>query len=936
MSEGGKPWIRTTFIGSARSNSTASENPPNALDGPLTSSSPPQLRPGGPASSGWTIVRSPSRPEPPNPELLKDISADGPSLPAAKPSAAPSSKLASLSVVATRGPGTISADAPAADGMEKGSRPMAPHRKDTASEDAVVPFSADPKLSSGHVEIPIEHVVPVLQLPTAIPVLPILVDPAVLSDEMAEAEKTALVEVQVEPVKQQDPVQPPESPVAKTTAKSLTSASPSATPTNPAGQVKGPAAVAARAPQSREWTKEVRSFGGYHSFHQEEKHTLIRYMNELLRDDPLFVGVLPISEQSSDVFKHVADGLLLPRLISKIDPSAFDGARINTGKALNLHQKMENHNLAIMAAVKLGCSVVNIGPTDLADGNVHLTLGLLSQLIRHYLMIRVQSHYENMISAVRTPQELVPSPAVAVEPAKEPALAAVAEPPVVASIASERGAPASPKVRSIDKDGAGRILLQWMNDLLEFAGVDVRVNNFSGDVRDSVVYTHVLHILEPARSDLLPLYEVNLRDRAVRVLENAAKVNCSAFLNADDIVSGHPRLNFAFVANLYDKYGVRSMSKQRSVTSSPRPIFAEDAEPAKPKAVAASAAAPVAMMADEASKPVSAANAVTEVSAPPAAPAAVPDAALEEIFARRLDALRRDMEMRVMRALGTLQRRNMALEATNTLLQQQLEALTMGALAPSSALASSPPAARTRPAPAAEYGDAQAKRLHDLEAEMVALRERNLQLAESLSAAQQMQSSPPAAAEDGGGMAQTRAARRDNARPPVPTESLDQYHRSLARCVQLRRDGALATAQSSHYRDKLRFLLSRAVDSVAVARAIYGSLDPRELPAAKRGFLTKQGGTHKNWKRRYFVLVGDFLLYYKTERDVEPKGCLWLDSADVEDVDEGRFGRRHCFCLRSTANRDFFLCAERRIEVEIWSEVIRSAVSWIDCVENNE
>ena len=32
----------------------------------------------------------------------------------------------------------------------------------------------------------------------------------------------------------------------------------------------------------------------------------------------------------------------------------------------------------------------------------------------------------------------------------------------------------------------------------------------------------------------------------------------------------------------------------------------------------------------------------------------------------------------------------------------------------------------------------------------------------------------------------------------------------------------------------------------------------------KKGFLNKQGGVYKNWKRRYFILTNDHLSYYKS------------------------------------------------------------------------
>ena len=47
-----------------------------------------------------------------------------------------------------------------------------------------------------------------------------------------------------------------------------------------------------------------------------------------------------------------------------------------------MYQVNENHDLCINAAVRIGCSVVNIGGKDLAAGVPHLTMGLLWQIIK--------------------------------------------------------------------------------------------------------------------------------------------------------------------------------------------------------------------------------------------------------------------------------------------------------------------------------------------------------------------------------------------------------------------------------------------------------------------------------------------------------------------------------------------------------------------------
>jgi hypothetical protein len=43
---------------------------------------------------------------------------------------------------------------------------------------------------------------------------------------------------------------------------------------------------------------------------------------------------------------------------------------------------IENNNFVINSAKRIGCSVVNIGPTDLIEAKQHLILGLIWQIIK--------------------------------------------------------------------------------------------------------------------------------------------------------------------------------------------------------------------------------------------------------------------------------------------------------------------------------------------------------------------------------------------------------------------------------------------------------------------------------------------------------------------------------------------------------------------------
>jgi hypothetical protein len=81
------------------------------------------------------------------------------------------------------------------------------------------------------------------------------------------------------------------------------------------------------------------------------------------------------------------------------------------------------------------------------------------------------------------------------------------------------------------------ILIRWVNYHLEkHPNFDRRVSNFSTDIKDSECYTVLLYQLSPNLCTLDALKEKEKLRRAQLVLENADKVKCRKFVNANDIV----------------------------------------------------------------------------------------------------------------------------------------------------------------------------------------------------------------------------------------------------------------------------------------------------------------------------------------------------------------------------------------------------------------
>jgi plastin-1 len=80
------------------------------------------------------------------------------------------------------------------------------------------------------------------------------------------------------------------------------------------------------------------------------------------------------------------------------------------------------------------------------------------------------------------------------------------------------------------------------------------VSNFSGDVKDGENYTVLLNQLAPDVCSRGPLQTRDLLQRAEQVLDNADKLDCRKFLTPTSLVAGNPKLNLAFVANLFNNH----------------------------------------------------------------------------------------------------------------------------------------------------------------------------------------------------------------------------------------------------------------------------------------------------------------------------------------------------------------------------------------------
>ncbi|KAM9850934.1 plastin-2 [Aulostomus maculatus] len=262
--------------------------------------------------------------------------------------------------------------------------------------------------------------------------------------------------------------------------------------------------------------------GTQHSYSEEEKVAFVNWINKALEKDADCKHVLPADPDTNDLFSAVGDGIVLCKMINLSVPDTIDERTINN-KKLTPFTIQENLNLALNSASAIGCHVVNIGAEDLKEGRQHLVLGLLWQVIKIGLFADIElSRNEALIALLCDGESL----------------------------------------EDLMKLSPEELLLRWANHHLRAAGAP-KISNFSSDIKDSKAYYNLLNQVAPKGDEegipsiaieMSGIREIEDLKRAECMLEQADKLGCRQFVTATDVVRGNPKLNLAFVANLFNKY----------------------------------------------------------------------------------------------------------------------------------------------------------------------------------------------------------------------------------------------------------------------------------------------------------------------------------------------------------------------------------------------
>lgn len=278
-----------------------------------------------------------------------------------------------------------------------------------------------------------------------------------------------------------------------------------------------------------EFHKKV-SGEGYasHTYSTEESEAFSLHISQLLLHDKLLQRHLPFSDMINDIFTKIDDGLILCQLINYAVPDTIDIRAINKHDNLNIYQKTENINLALTSAKSIGVQIVNVGSSDILQGNPILILGVIWQIIRIQLLSTISlTEHPELVLLLQEGEEL--SYFIKLPPET--------------------------------------ILLRWINFHLNAAKSDRRISNFGSDLIDSEIYSTLLHKLSPEICPLISATEP--LSRAKQVINNAIALNVEPFIKPQDICGGNRKLNLSFCAQLFNQCPGLTISPEvrASVTS---------------------------------------------------------------------------------------------------------------------------------------------------------------------------------------------------------------------------------------------------------------------------------------------------------------------------------------------------------------------------------
>jgi len=220
-----------------------------------------------------------------------------------------------------------------------------------------------------------------------------------------------------------------------------------------------------------------------------------------------WINSLGVDPYVNYLYNDLRDGLILLQIEDKISPGIVDWKRVNTKKPVSKFQQIENCNYALDIGKKLGFSLVGIGGQDINAGNKTLTLAIVWQCMRFYVL----NFLKNM---------------------------------------SKGG-----------KEVTESDIVNWANGKVKNSGKDSRISDFKDKrLADSVFIFDLLDSCQSGSIDFKLVFNPAYSDadrlkNAQYSISCARKMGCAVFLLPEDIIETKPKLLMVFFASVMAVFG---------------------------------------------------------------------------------------------------------------------------------------------------------------------------------------------------------------------------------------------------------------------------------------------------------------------------------------------------------------------------------------------
>ncbi len=262
----------------------------------------------------------------------------------------------------------------------------------------------------------------------------------------------------------------------------------------------------------------------YSTFSEQEKTAFTKIINQVLAKDVDCQKLIPIDPESMDLFSVLKNGVILCKLVNAAVPGTIDERVINKKENMNIFLCTENLTLALSAMKAIGIRLIGIDNTTIMEQKFTLILGFMWQLMKQVLFkeLSIKSH------------------------------------PQIIRLLND-----GEDIGDLLKLPPEEILKRWFNYHLKKANYPSKLNNWSGDLKDSEKYTVLLNQLDPSKCDKSALQESDMNKRANKVLANAKKLGAESFITPNDICNGNEKLNLLFTAEIFNNFhGLEELSEE--------------------------------------------------------------------------------------------------------------------------------------------------------------------------------------------------------------------------------------------------------------------------------------------------------------------------------------------------------------------------------------